>query len=157
MSAFIKDFKKQELRVTFVKLWLSSDVGLYVSVTRQEVSIDAALGFPCWRGGGQHAGGRVLRWPLASLEPAVNQGHKEQHHAPNHRRDPRQGESYCVIAKEIMKNTCEVESEEDMSVILPFVYFTRHPVNFTLFFTCSRNFWPEIFKQLSSVLCCLFI
>lgn len=109
-------------------------MGLYVSVSRQEVSVDAALGFLCWRRGGQHVGGRLLRWRLASLEPAVYQGHKEQPHAPNYRRDPRQGESYCVIAKEITKNTCEVESEEGIRVILPFVYFTRCPVNFTFFF-----------------------
>lgn len=87
-----------------------SDVGLYVRVAGQDVSVEAALGLPCWRGAGQHVGGRgrLFRRRLAPLEPAVYQGHKEQHHAPNHRRDPRQGERNCVVAKEIPKNTCGV-------------------------------------------------
>lgn len=40
-----------------------SDVGLYVSITRQDVSIGAALGLPCWWGSGQHVGsGGCLLW-----------------------------------------------------------------------------------------------
>lgn len=86
--------------VTFVLC--KSDVCLYVGVTRQDVSVGAALGLPRWLCRGQHVGGggRLLR--LASLEPAVNQGHEEEHHTPHKRRHASQGEGHRIVPKVIM-------------------------------------------------------
>lgn len=81
-----------------------SDVCLYVGVARQDVSVGAALGLFCWWRRGQHVGGRgrLLQWRLASLEPGVYQGHKEEHHGPHHRRHPSQREGHCVVPIVIM-------------------------------------------------------
>lgn len=107
-------FKKD---VTFVRR--DSDVCLYICITRQDVSVGAALGFPSRWGGGQHVDSRqlLLRRLLVSLDPVVDQGHKKQHHAPNHRRYPSQGESYCVVAKVAMKKTCEQIHKRILNIV----------------------------------------
>lgn len=69
--------------VTFV--WCNSDVCLYISVSRQHVSIGAALGLGR-KSSGQHvcSGGRLLRWcRLAPLESAVDRS-RAQKRAPHH-------------------------------------------------------------------------
>lgn len=87
---------------TFVRR--DSDVCLYVGVAGQDVTVGAALGLLRWRRRGQHVGSRgcLLRRRLASLEPGVYQGHKEEHHAPHHRRHPSQREGHCVVPIVIM-------------------------------------------------------
>lgn len=87
--------------VTFV--WCNSDVCLYISVSRQHVSIGAALGLGR-KSSGQHvcSGGRLLRWcRLAPLESAVDQGHKKEHHTTHHKRYPSQREGHRVVSKVI--------------------------------------------------------
>lgn len=88
-----------------------SDVCLYISIAGQDVPIGAALGLLGQWGAGQHVGscGDLLWWRLTSLEPVVDQGHKEQHHAPHHRRHTSQGEGHCVIPKIVMQETCAAE------------------------------------------------
>lgn len=85
----------------------NSDVCLYVGVAGQHVAVGAALGRPLWLTGGQHVGGggRLLRQRsgAASLQPAVYQGHKEEHHAPHHRRHTGQGKGNRVVPKVIVQ------------------------------------------------------
>lgn len=90
---------------------MRSDVCLYICIAGQDVSIGAALGLLGRWGAGQHVGscGGLLWWCLTSLEPVVDQGHKEQHHAPHHRRHTSQGEGHCVIPKIVMQETCAEE------------------------------------------------
>lgn len=85
----------------------NSDVCLYVSVARQHVAVGAALWLPLWLTGGQHVGGGGCLFRRGGgavlLQPAVHQGHKEQHHAPHHRRHTGQGKGNCVVPKVIME------------------------------------------------------
>lgn len=80
---------------------------LYVSIARQDVSVGAALGFTRCLASGQHMGscGCLFWCCLASLEPVVYQGYKEQHHAANHRRHPSQREGHLVVSKVITQET----------------------------------------------------
>lgn len=88
-----------------------SDVRLHIGVAWQDVSIGAALGFSRWKSCGQHVGSGVLRGSLVSLKPAVDQRHKEENHAPHHRRHPSQGERHSIVAKITVQETCEEESK----------------------------------------------
>lgn len=85
----------------------NSDVCLYVCVAREHVSVGAALGRPLWLTGGQHvgSGGCLLQGCCGAvlLQPAVYQGHKEEHHAPHHRRHASQGKGNRVVPKVIME------------------------------------------------------
>lgn len=76
---------------------------LHIGVAGQDVPVGAALGLRGRRGSGQHVGRRRRLVRLASLEPAVDQGHKEQHHAPHHRRHASEGEGHRVVPKVIME------------------------------------------------------
>lgn len=79
-----------------------SDVCLYVSVTRQDVAVGAALGLPrrLWRRR-QHVGGGRHLLGLSPLQPALDEGHGEEHQTAHEGRDPSQGEGHCVVPKVI--------------------------------------------------------
>lgn len=50
-------------------------------------------------GGGRHLLG------LSPLQPAVDQGHGEEHQTAHEGRDPSQGEGHCVVPKVIAEET----------------------------------------------------
>ena len=80
----------------------ASDVRLHVRVAWEQAPVGAALGLL-----GQHVvgGPRVFRGGplLAGLEPAVDQGHEEQHHTPDDGGHPRQGEGQCKVPEVVVE------------------------------------------------------
>lgn len=77
-----------------------SDVCLYVSVTRQDVAVGAALGL-ARRLRRQHVGSGRHFFGLSPLQPAMDQGHGGEHQTAHEGRDPSQGEGHCVVPKVI--------------------------------------------------------